>query len=89
MDPYDRTISEFNDEFNVITGLVNLDLLWDKIDRDPPPQGRWETVMDWNRAALLQAALCSDRIRSTLRCRDGVHELLRIPTKRVQHRAFW
>ena len=51
VDPYDGTISEFNDEFNVITGLVNLDRLWDKIDRGPPPQGRWETVIDWNRAA--------------------------------------
>ena len=51
VDPYDGTISEFNDEFNVITGLVNLDLLWDKIGKGPPPQGRWETVIDWNRAA--------------------------------------
>ena len=51
VDPYDGTISEFNDEFNVITGLVNLDLLWDKIDKGPPPQGRWETVIDWNGAA--------------------------------------
>ncbi len=33
VDPYDVTISEFNDEFNVITGLGNLDRLWDKIDR--------------------------------------------------------
>ena len=48
VDPYDGTISEFNDEFNVITGLVNLDLPWDKIDKGPPPQGRWETVIDWN-----------------------------------------
>ena len=46
-DPYDGIISEFN----VITGLVNLDRLWDKIDRGPPPQGRWETVIDWNGAA--------------------------------------
>ena len=51
VDPYDGTISEFNDEFNVITGLVNLDLLWDKIDKGPPPQGRWETAIDWNGAA--------------------------------------
>ena len=51
VDPYDGTISEFGDEFNVITGLVNLDLLWDKIDKGPPPQGRWETVIDWNGAA--------------------------------------
>ncbi len=51
VDPYDGTISEFNDEFNVITGLVNLDRLWDKIDRGPPPPGRWETVIDWNKAA--------------------------------------
>ena len=32
-DPYDGTISQFNYEFNVITGLVNLHLLWDKIDK--------------------------------------------------------
>ena len=40
VDPYDGTISEFGDEFNVITGLVNLDLLWDKIDKGPPPPSR-------------------------------------------------
>ena len=32
-DPYNGTISQFNYEFNVITGLVNLHLLWDKIGR--------------------------------------------------------
>ena len=51
VDPYDGTISEFNDELNVITGLANLDRLWDKIDRGPPPPGRWETVIDWSGAA--------------------------------------
>ena len=50
-EPYDGTISEFGDEFNVITGLANLDRLWDKIDKGPPPRGRWETVIDWNGAA--------------------------------------
>ena len=39
-DLYDGTIGEFNREFNVITGLVNLHLLWDKIDRGQPPSGR-------------------------------------------------
>ena len=52
VDPYDGTISKFNDEFNVITGLVNLDRLWDKVDRGPPPRDRWDAVVDWNRAAL-------------------------------------
>ena len=50
-DPYDETVGRFNYEFNVITGLVNLHLLWDRIDKGPPPPGRWETVIDWNGAA--------------------------------------
>ena len=50
-DPYDETVGRFNYEFNVITGLVNLHLLWDRIDKDPPLSGRWETVIDWNGAA--------------------------------------
>ena len=49
-DPYDKTMGRFNHEFNVITGLVNLRLLWDRIDKGPPPSGRWETVIDWNGA---------------------------------------
>ena len=49
-DLYDETVGRFNYEFNVITGLVNLDLLWDKIDKGQPPQGRWKTVIDWNKA---------------------------------------
>ena len=48
-DPYDGTIGQFNREFNVITGLVNLHLLWDKIDKSPPSPDRWETLIDWNR----------------------------------------
>ena len=49
-DPYDGTISQFNYEFNVITGLVNLRLLWDKIDKGPPSPGRWGTSIDWSGA---------------------------------------
>ena len=47
-DPYDRTISQFNYEFNMITGLVNLRLLWDKIDKGPPSPGRWGASIDWS-----------------------------------------
>ena len=47
-DPYDGTIGEFDREFNVITGLVNLHLLWDKIDKSPPSPDRWGTLIDWN-----------------------------------------
>ena len=47
-DPYDGAIGEFNREFNVITGLVNLHLLWDKIDKSPPSPDRWGTLIDWN-----------------------------------------
>ena len=47
-DPYDGTIGQFNREFNVITGLVNLHLLWDRIDKSPPSPDRWETLIDWN-----------------------------------------
>ena len=49
-DPYDEAMGQFNCEFNVITGLVNLHLLWDRIDKGPPPLNRWETVIDWNGA---------------------------------------
>ena len=47
-DPYDGTISQFNHEFNVITGLMNLHLLWDKIGKGPPSLGRWGTSIDWS-----------------------------------------
>ena len=47
-DPYDGAIGQFNREFNVITGLVNLHLLWDKIDKSPPSPDRWGTLIDWN-----------------------------------------
>ena len=47
-DPYDGTIGPFNREFNVITGLVNLHLLWDRIDKSPPSPDRWGTSIDWN-----------------------------------------
>ena len=47
-DPYDGTIGEFNRELDVITGLVNLSLLWDKIDKGPPSPERWGTRIDWN-----------------------------------------
>ena len=47
-DPYDGTIGQFNREFNVITGLVNLHLLWDKIDKGPPPPDMWGTSINWN-----------------------------------------
>lgn len=50
-DPYDGTISQFSDEFNVITGLVNLHLLWDRIDKGPPLPGMWGTSIDWNGAS--------------------------------------
>ncbi len=51
-DPYDNTIGLFNCEFNVITGLVNLHLLWDRIDKGPLSPGRWEIVIDWNGTIL-------------------------------------
>ena len=47
-DPYDGTIGEFDREFNVITGLVNLHLFWDKIDKSPPSPDRCGTLIDWN-----------------------------------------
>ena len=47
-DPYDGTIGQFNREFNVITGLVNLHQLWDKIDKSPPSPDRYGTLIDWN-----------------------------------------
>ena len=46
-DQYGETVGRFNYEFNVATGLVNLHLLWDRIDKGPPPPGRWEMVIDW------------------------------------------
>ena len=50
-DPYDGTIDQFNREFNVIIGLVNLHLLWDRIDKGPPPPGKQETSINWNGTA--------------------------------------
>ena len=35
-DPYDGTAAQFNREFNVITGLVNLNLLWDHVRKEGP-----------------------------------------------------
>ena len=48
-DPYDGTADEFNEELNIITGLVNLDLLWDKIEKRQPVDGNPRTVIDWNK----------------------------------------
>ena len=49
-DPYYGTIGLFNYEFNVITGLVSLHLLWDRIDKGSSLLGRWGTSIDWNGA---------------------------------------
>ena len=49
-DPYDGNAAGFNREFNVITGLVNLNLLWDCMEKGPPPPGQWKTSVDWDRA---------------------------------------
>ena len=49
-DPYDGTAAQFNREFNVITGLVNLNLLWDFMEKGPPPPGQWKMSVDWDRA---------------------------------------
>ena len=48
-DPYDGTAAQFNREFNVITGLVNLNLLWDHVRKEAPP-GEWKTSVDWEQA---------------------------------------
>ena len=48
-DPYDGTAAQFNREFNVITGLVNLNLLWDHVRKKAPPE-EWKTSVDWKRA---------------------------------------
>ncbi len=45
-DPYDGNAAGFNREFNVITGLVNLNLLWDCMEKGPPPPGQWKTSVD-------------------------------------------
>ena len=47
-DPHDGTIGQFNHEFNVIIGLVNLHLLMDRIDKDPPSPDRCGASIDWN-----------------------------------------
>ena len=52
-DPYDGTLKEYNDDFDIISGLVNLKLLWGKIDHTPPTPGKWETVIDWDKDCLL------------------------------------
>ena len=55
-DPYDGTAAQFNREFNVITGLVNLDLLWDYVQKGPPLPGRWTMQVDWDRACSQEPA---------------------------------
>ncbi len=48
-DPYDGNAAQFNREFKVVTWLVNLNLLWDRVQKGPPP-GQWKASADWNRA---------------------------------------
>ena len=86
-DPYDGTIGEFNREFNVITGRVNLYLLWDKIDRGQPPSGRGRRGLTGTGpfpSPLLQAAPRSeDKNRCTLRCYKDAHEPVDAATKNI------
>ena len=51
--PYDGTAAQFNREFNVVTRLVNLHLLWNFVKKGPPQPGQWETSVDWDRAGSL------------------------------------
>ena len=37
-----------SNEFNIITGLVNFDLLWDKIEKRPPVNDNPRPVISWN-----------------------------------------
>ena len=37
-----------SNEFNIITGLVNFDLLWDKIEKRPPANDNPRPVISWN-----------------------------------------
>ena len=46
-----------------------------------PTPGRWETVIDWNGAVPLRAALRFDWIWCILRCWNGAHVALRIFAK--------
>ena len=55
-DPYDGTLKEYNDDFDIISGLVNLKLLWGKIDHAPPTPGKWETVIDWDKDSSANTA---------------------------------
>ena len=61
-DPYDGTAAQFNREFNVITGLVNLNLLWDFMEKGPPPPGAVEDVSRLGQG-LLQSS-CSVEFRA-------------------------
>ena len=83
VDPYDGTIGEFNREFNVITGLVNLHLLWDKIDKGPPSPDRWGRGLTGTGPSPLQAAPSSRENRRTLRCCKGAHEPADTATKNI------
>ena len=48
-EPYDGNEAQFNREFNVITVLVNLNLLWDCVQKGPPPPEQWKTSVDWDK----------------------------------------
>ena len=50
--PYNGTVSEFNNEFNIITGLVNLELLWDKVEKGPSVNDNPIPVIDWDKTML-------------------------------------
>ena len=85
-DPYDGIIGRFNHEFNVITGLVNLHQLWDRIDKGPPPPGRQGTPIDWNGIVPLQIVPRSDG-RTGAHCGARIRDacvILLIFAKRLQ-----
>ena len=48
--PYKGKIGDFNREFNIIAGLVNLDLVWNYLEKGPPSGGTLGPVINWEQA---------------------------------------
>ena len=58
--PYKGKIGDFNREFNIITGLVNLDLLWNQMKKGPPSGSTLGPVINWEEANVPGSAVSNN-----------------------------
>ena len=57
----------------MITGLVNLNLLWDFMEKGPPPPGQWKMSETGTGPA---PKLLFSRIQGTMKCCKAAHVVL-------------